>query len=305
MSKIKGQCDYPMFRDHNINIHKQDNVFTLFSPQNALPLLIDSPHSGRRYPADFNYACDQGILQQTEDNHLDILLENAVNYGATFLQCEFPRCYIDVNRAEDDIDAALMAQSDEKYDLNPTSRSNAGYGLVRRLVRPGLPLYNRLLSYDEIQHRLQHYYLSYHNILQQKLDELHYNFGQVWYLNMHSMPASSAHSEDGHPVDFVLGDRHGTTCRRDFLIEIKNFLEQAGYRVSINDPYKGVELIRRHGRPESAKHALQFEINKNLYWNEITQEFLPSFSRLQNLLNNMIEHISTYIEKELVLKAAD
>ncbi len=290
-----------------MSLHKTElpGIYTLFEPtESALPILIDSPHSGRIYPQNFNYACNFKLLQETEDNHLEILLQQAPSYGITLLQCEFPRCYIDVNRAADDIDEALLKNAPD-FPTNPTIRSSAGYGLIRRLVKPGIPVYDHLLDTEEARHRLQHYYSSYHNILQQKLDMLHYNFGQVWYLNMHSMPASSAHTEDGHPVDFVLGDRHGTTCNREFLNLIREFLEYGDYRVSINDPYKGVELIRRHGNPSIGKFSLQFEINKSLYWNEKTQEFLPEAKKLQAALNQMFLFIAEFIEKKLVLKAAD
>lgn len=290
-----------------MSIHKTEmtGVYTLFEPKEySLPLLVDSPHSGRTYPQDFDYACDFKDLQPTEDNHLDILLQSCLLQGATLLQCEFPRCYIDVNRAIDDIDEALFKNL-ENVPINPTPRSSAGYGLIRRLVRPGLPLYDHLLDYQDAQHRIDAYYLNYHNILEQKLDALHYNFGQVWYINMHSMPSSSAHTEDGHPVDFVLGDRHGTTCRKDFIQSLKHYLESLGYRVSLNDPYKGVELIQRHGQPYLGKNALQIEINKNLYWHEKTQEFLPRFKKLESDIALMFSFIAEFVEKELVLKAAD
>ena len=290
-----------------MSVHKTElpEIYTLFEPtESVLPILVDSPHSGRIYPKDFDYSCDFQLLQETEDNHIDVLLQQVPHFGATLLQCEFPRCYVDVNRAEDDIDDALLNEMPD-FPINPTVRSAAGYGLVRRLAKPGIPVHNHLLDIEEVQYRLQHYYLKYHSILQQKFDVLHYNFGQVWYINMHSMPTTSAHTEDGHPVDFVLGDRHGTTCRRDFLYLLKDFLEYSGYRVSINDPYKGVELIQRHGNPQMGRNALQFEIRKSLYWNEKTQEFLPNAKKLERLLNEMFQFVSEFIQKELVLKAAD
>ncbi len=201
----------------SIDKSEMTGVYTLYEPNEyIIPLLIDSPHSGRVYPDDFGYACSFDDLQPTEDNHLEILLQSVPAFGATLLQCEFPRCYIDVNRAADDIDDVLFNKSIDA-PINPTQRSSAGYGLIRRLVKPGLPIYNRLLDFGEAQHRLQHYYFNYHNVLQQKLDDLHYNFGQVFYLNMHSMPTSSFRTEDGHPVDFVLGDRYGTTCNSSMI----------------------------------------------------------------------------------------
>ncbi|MCB9973254.1 MAG: N-formylglutamate amidohydrolase [Rhodospirillales bacterium] len=291
-----------------MEVHKTEiaGICTLLTPVSLpqIPLLIDSPHSGRVYPEDFEFCCDLHTLHSAEDNCLDLLLQNTPQCGATYLQCEFPRSYIDVNRAPDDIDEQLL-QHPPTQPLNPSLRSHAGYGLVRRLVRPGIAVYDRYLTLEEIRHRLEFCYIPYHTTLQQQLDRLYYHFGQVWYLDMHSMPAASAHSQDGHPVDFVLGDRHGTTCRRDFVHALKDFLKYLGYRVALNDPYKGVELIRRYGHPSIGRNALQIEINKNLYWDELTHEILPNFSVLKDHLEQLGFFAAHFIEKELVLKAAD
>ena len=209
-------------------------------------------------------------------------------YAWTLHHDEFPRSYIDVNRAVDDIDPAILDELPQE-PINPTSRSTAGYGLIRRLVRPGLPVYDRALSVTDLNQRVQRYYSSYHNILDANIEKLHYDFGQVFYLNMHSMPDSSAHSEDGHPVDFVLGDRHGTTARRDFVRSIRDLLERQGYSVSLNDPYQGVELITRYSNPAAGYHALQIEINKALYWNEKTQELLPEMAELQKNMRELFD----------------
>ena len=104
----------------------------------SLPVLVDSPHSGRLYPKDFNYSCSHETLQQTEDNHLDFFLSDLPSKRITTLEAQFPRCYLDVNRAVNDIDPALLSEP-WPDDISPTIRSEVGIGLVRRLVRPGMP----------------------------------------------------------------------------------------------------------------------------------------------------------------------
>ena len=119
------------------------------------------------------------------------------------------------------------------------------------------------------------------------------------------MPSSSAKTEDGHPVDFVLGDRHGTTCNRTFMHEIKSFLEQDGYRVALNDPYKGVELIEKFGHPGCGFNALQIEINKALYWDESTQTLHPNHKNIQQTCQKLFDFCTCFIAKQLMPKAAD
>src|SRR3546814_9535152 len=72
-----------------------------------------------------------------------------------------------------------------------------------------------------------------------------------------------------HP-DFVLGDRDGSTSDPAFREFVAAWLRERGYDVSINDPYKGVELVRAFGRPADGRHSLQIEINRKLYMDETT-----------------------------------
>ena len=60
-------------------------------------------------------------------------------------------------------------------------------------------------------------------------------------------------------ADFVLGDRDGTTCEPAFTAVVADTVRGMGYTVAVNDPYKGVEIVRRHGVPAANRHSLQIE----------------------------------------------
>ena len=77
-------------------------------PTGATPLIVDSPHSGRIYPVDFAYSCPLPLLRQAEDSFVDEFAAMAVDAGAAVLMAEFPRSMIDVNRADNDIDPAVI-----------------------------------------------------------------------------------------------------------------------------------------------------------------------------------------------------
>lgn len=288
------------------------DVFTILKPEKALPLVFDSPHSGHRYPEDFDYACDFSVLEQAEDKHVDDLFSHAPQAGATLLLANFPRSYIDPNRAACDVDQTLL---NEQWDgeHNPTSRSDAGIGLIRRLVKPGIPVYKRFLTASEIQNRIEKYHAPYHQALSDLIEEHHYNFGEVWHINCHSMPAGSAYPRQpiglmgrkAKPVDFCLGDRDGTTCDRDFVHGIRDFLKSLGYTVSINDPFKGVELVSRYSDPTRGRHSLQLEINKALYMNEDTGEKSGGYSNLKDDIGKMVSFCADYITARQVPLAAD
>ena len=279
-----------------------------------LPLIFDSPHSGTHYPDDFDYACEFKLLEAAEDKFVDDLFACASQNGAAFLQAHFPRSYIDPNRAIDDIDEDLLAEDwSGPFQTNPSSRSHAGIGLIRRLVRPGIPVYNRALSSEEIIQRIEKYYRPYHAALENLIKDTHYNFGQAWHINCHSMPASSAYPKRGiglvgnraKPVDFVLGDRDGTTCAHSFTLALKDFIKSLGYTVSVNDPFKGVELIEKYSSPAQGYHSLQIEINKTLYMDEETGEKTKNYNTLKSDIEKMIQFISAHIESGLTDLAAD
>lgn len=293
-----------------------ENVYKLAQAENPLPLVFDSPHSGRAYPEDFGYACDFGALQKAEDSYVDHLFERAPEYGAALLCALFPRTYIDPNRAADDIDPELLSDdSQDCHEIRPTPRSHAGNGLVRRLVKAGVPVYDRALPIAEISRRIENYYNPYHACLKALLDEAHYNFGQVWHINCHSMPqnyGAGGGYERPVPVsflhgqpDFVIGDRDGTSCALDFTHSIRDFLKGRGYRVAINNPYRGVELVRRYANPAAGRHSVQLEIGKSLYWDEEKHEPSKNFAALKADIDDLIGFCARYAQANLADMAAD
>lgn len=290
------------------------NIYKIFYPEGTrlLPLVFDSPHSGRNYPENFDFSCPFRLLQKAEDNYVDDLFSDAPKYGATLLCAEFPRTYIDVNRSEGDIDTSMI-RDEWPFPYKTSRRSHAGIGLIRRLLQPGLPVYNRKLYAKEVIGRIENYYRPYHAALRTTMDEAHYNFGQVWHINCHSMPASSATSffpyekttGQNHIPDFVLGNRDGTSCSADFTEFVESCLKDMGYSVAINKPYKGVELVRRYSRPSAGRHSLQIEINKALYWDEASGIKTINYNKLKNDMGSFIKQCADFTESRLVNLAAD
>lgn len=299
-----------------MDLQKPDRTFTLENADAPLPLIIDSAHSGREYPADFRYACPLPDLAKMEDRYVDDLFSAAPDHGAALLHARYARSYIDLNRAIDDIDPRLLGDSwphETRGIIRPTARSDSGIGLICRLTRPGLPVYSRTLSSAEIIHRIEHYYRPYHAALESFIDSAHYRFGAVWHINAHSMPAASAvpkkalklAGREAAPSDFVLGDRDGTTCDREFVHAVRDYLRKQGFKVTINDPYKGVELIRRYARPTRGCHSLQIEINRSLFMDEETGEKGKNYERTKHGIAGLIAYCATFAKQNLQRAAAD
>ena len=71
-----------------------------------------------------------------------------------------------------------------------------------------------------------------------------------------------------------------------------------GYVVAVNDPYKGVELVRAYSDPARGRHSLQVEINKRLYMDEATRgQRTPALPRLQRNLMHLLDAIRDYIHR--------
>ncbi|MGH1377583.1 MAG: N-formylglutamate amidohydrolase [Alphaproteobacteria bacterium] len=292
------------------------NILQIRTPDNALPVIFDSPHSGRSYPKDFNYTCSLSDLRRLEDPYVDDLFSDAPALNAHLLSALFPRSYIDVNRANDDIDDLLFEGTwpQETYgEINPSSRSNSGVGLIGRLIKPGNPIYSSKLTPEEIMNRVKNYYEPYHDTLCTTLNDAYYNHGQFWHINCHSMPSSSAYPRKNitlignkkEPSDIVLGDLDGKTCSREFIYELRQFWLNKGYRVTINDPFKGVELISRYSQPTRGKNSIQIEINRNLYINEDTYEKNNNFDAVKNDCTEMIRLCTHFAKSRLTNIAAD
>ena len=287
-------------------------VYTLKNAAQPSPLVFDSPHSGRTYPADFNYTCDTDMLRRGEDNHVDELLENIPSMGIPLLCSEFPRTYIDTNRALDDIEPEILAEQ-WPGELNPTDRAQAGIGLIRRYIKPGLFVYDRKLYVNEIQQRIENYYKPYHVALEILLNEARAHYGQVWHINWHSMPSlgsvtpfprTGRRMNNGQP-DFVLGDRNGTTCLPEFTRDVRDYLKGLGYGVAVNSPYKGVELVRRYSNPIMGRYSLQIEINKGLYWDERKITKNKNFNALKSDIEKLSQWLIDYTASQTQAIAAD
>lgn len=259
----------------------------------AAPVVFDSPHSGDVYPPDFRPAVPLQLLRGGEDRFVDELIADAPKHGAVLVAARFARTYIDPNRTLVDLDAGLLEEA-WPGPVSPSEHTERGVGLIFREIGDEVPIYDRLLSVAEVERRINLCWRPYHEVLQAALDEAHRRWGAVWHINCHSMTAfGNALSPDpGVPrPDFALGDRDGTSCAPDFTAFVASVLEEMGYSVGLNEPYKGAELVLRHGRPAENRHSLQIEVNRGLYMDSDTLEKNAGFAALSADLGRLAQRI--------------
>lgn len=265
-------------------------IRTVLPVGDPVPLVFDSPHSGSIYPDDFGHTIERMTLRRSEDAHVEELFAPAVQNGATLVHALFPRCYIDPNRNSDDLDLSMI-EGEWEGPVNPTYKTlQRGIGLIWRDMKALGPIYARKLTPAEIRHRIDTCWTPYHNALQDALDGLHQAHGRVLHVNCHSMASMGDRTtEDGEVPrpDFVIGDRDGTTCAPAMTECVVTTLRGLGYSVAVNDPYKGFELVRRHGRPDEGRHSLQIEVNRGLYMDEATLSKTDGFLELEKNLTTL------------------
>ena len=253
------------------------------------PLVFNSPHSGRVYPERFlaMTRLDHLSIRQSEDAWVDELFARAPHLGAPMLRAHFPRAYLDVNREPWELDPTMFVEplSDRFNTTSP--RVAAGLGTLARVVAENKPIYKDRLSLDDARMRIEGIYHPYHAALQTLLSEAIAVFGVAVLIDCHSMPRITRSNDKVSP-DIVLGDRYGTTCAPALIDLAETVFTSAGLKVARNRPYAGGFATRSYGRPQHGVHALQIEISRHLYMNEVTLAKNVGFEAIRSLVERLI-----------------
>ena len=260
------------------------------------PLVLDSPHSGTRYPADFAHACDPLVLRRAEDTHVEKLYDFAPALGAAWIEAYFPRSYLDANRDITELDISMLSgpwPGELPSDPKRLAKVRLGKGLIWRMTDEGVPLYDRQLSVAEVQARIANCWQPYHAAVAQAIDRAHAAHGFSIHLNCHSMPAVAASHATDFPglvhADFVVGNRDHSTSSPALAQLVCEHLRGRGYDVSLNHPYKGVELVRRYGDPNLHRHSIQIEVNRKLYMDEHSLALHDGYEPLKASLRSLLQ----------------
>ena len=259
-------------------------------------LVLDSPHSGTQYPADFGHACALQTLRSAEDTHVEKLYDFAPALGVHWIEAHFPRSYLDANRNTTEVDVTLFDEPwPEPVSTDPKvmGKVRLGKGLVWRTTDEGVPIYERKLSVAEVRKRIADCWQPYHTAVADSVAAAHAANGYSIHINCHSMPAVAARLATDFPgeahADFVVGDRDGTTADPRLSRLVCDHLQGLGYSVAYNHPYKGVELVRRHSDPAANRHSIQLEINRKLYMDEATLALNTGYEPLKDTLRSLVE----------------
>jgi N-formylglutamate amidohydrolase len=252
----------------------------------SMPLVFNSPHSGRRYPDSFLAASrlNKQTIRRSEDTYVDELFLPAAERGAPLLRANFPRAWLDVNREPYELDPRMFSGELPPFANTRSPRAASGLGTIPRIVSESEEIYAAPLPVGEVLARIEAVYRPYHQTLRDLMTRTQAQFGYAILVDCHSMPSAVRSTQVRRRPDFVVGDRHGMSCAATLVDAAMNCLGSAGFVVARNKPYAGGFITEHYGRPRQGLHAIQIEINRGLYMDEQTLEKSHRFRLIQEIL---------------------
>ncbi len=279
-------------------------AFSIDEPVSVMsPAVFASPHSGRLYPKGFLESCTASMmdLRRIEDAYVDRLLADVHLSGAPVICGLVARACLDLNRAESEMDPLMFEDPSPEWFAQRSPRVEAGLGCIPRLAFNGTAIYARRLTRREADGRIEQIYRPYHRALEALLRRAQAMFGQAWLIDCHSMPAETESTT--RSPDIVIGDRFGASCGPGLADHVEALFRARGYTTARNTPYAGGFATLAHGTPAMARHALQIEVRRRLYLDEVTVEPHDGFLTLRRHLSEIAREICDFTRAEVGLNA--
>ncbi|MGR6467954.1 N-formylglutamate amidohydrolase [Rhizobium sp. PAMB 3182] len=278
---------------------RESDLFEVREPETVrVPFVFNSPHSGRHYPEDFlrQTRLDAHSIRRSEDHFVDELFASATDLGAPLLVAHFPRAYLDVNREPYELDPRMFEGKLPAYANINSLRVAGGLGTVPKLVAENMEIYAHRLPVEEALERVERVYKPYHACLRRLIARTHVHFGFGILVDCHSMPGNVRVAGSAIRPDFIIGDRYGTSAAADLSRAAIQILEEMGFSAIRNKPYAGGFITEHYGRPARGLHALQIEINRALYIDEVTLQKRPEFHAVAAAIGAFMERLSEFVD---------
>lgn len=235
-------------------------------PATISPVVVSVPHAGRLYPPEILAAARvaQADLARLEDSWCDLIAAGAVEAGATVVTALWARAVADCNRGEGQMAPGEVAMSLRAQFSAPGRKERAGLGVVPTRLADCGPLWKQPIDQAELQWRLESFHRPYHAALTDALVAARERFGYAVLLDLHSMPSIPV-GQPGHGARIVVGDHFGVTSSAWLVDLVLAAVDRLNKPVSHNQPYAGGHIIRTHGNPGQSIHAVQIEVDRQLY----------------------------------------
>ncbi len=278
-------------------------ILEILEPESiSAPLVFNSPHSGRHYPAVFlaQTRLTGDAIRRSEDCFVDELFSSAVALGAPLLKANFPRAYLDVNREPYELDPKMFDGPIPAHANSQSMRVGGGLGTIPRIVGDGMEIYRHRLPVSEAMSRIETIYKPYHRTLRGLVARAHSRFGHALLVDCHSMPGSVRLGERGIRPDFIVGDRFGTSASKEISQAAIYLLQEQGFVVSHNKPYAGGFITEHYGRPAQGLHAMQIEVNRGLYLHENSLSKSEGYRELKAAIDTFLASFTALVGEHVL-----
>lgn len=230
------------------------------------PIVVSVPHAGRFYPPEVLAAArvPQAMLERLEDSWCDRIASDAQGAGAVVVEALWARAVADCNRGEGQMAPGEVDPSLRQEFSAPGRKERAGLGVVPTRLADCGPLWKRSIDAAGLHWRLESLHRPYHAALASELAGARDRHGHAILIDLHSMPSIPA-GQPGHGARIVVGDRFGSSSAGWLVDLVMKAAERLKVPVTRNQPYAGGHIVRTHGQPDRAIHAVQIEIDRSLY----------------------------------------
>ncbi|MDX2020350.1 MAG: N-formylglutamate amidohydrolase [Deltaproteobacteria bacterium] len=252
------------------------------------PVVVSVPHAGTSTRGFEDALASNLDVRCDADLWVDELYEGSP--AGAFIKANLSRFVCDLNRHPDDVSAHAVPE-------HPAPRNSHGRGFIWEITTEGKAAMARPLSLQEWKRR-QEIHAAYYGALATALDRARSKFGFAVLVDGHSMPSrgKAAHTDPGtERAAIVPGDRQGKTCAAALSRLVQDHFLQSGYGVKFNDPYQGGFITTHHGHPHEQVHAIQIEMRRDLYMNELTfEKQAAGFDRLRFSLEALLRTLDQF-----------
>lgn len=258
----------------------------------ALPFFVTIPHSGENVPefCDWLQSLPEEILMCDVDRYVDILYEpTLVKQRIPLIKTQWHRYAADLNRIPEDVDCTSV-----QGNSNAAGTQDRGFHWV--VTTQNQKLMTKPMSLERHQQLVKMIYEPFHQKVraQYQLFETQ-GAKNVFHLDAHSMPSlgTKMHRDPGeYRADIVISDCKGQSAKQEFVDLVIAGYVRAGFKVRFNWPYFGGRVSELYGNPKQGHHAIQVEMNRALYMDEVSKKIHPTAAAdVQKKIQLALEYI--------------
>lgn len=263
------------------------------------PFFISIPHSGEEVPNEAKWlrGLPEPLLMCDVDRFVDRLYDPVIRkLTLPVVKTRWHRYVVDLNRLPSDVDADSVLGSEK-----PSGKFTTGLHWVK--TTKGERLMPNPITSELHNHLVDQYFEPFHQSVRDQYAQFKAKgYRAVFHLDAHSMPSmgTKAHRDPGERrADVVVSDFEGRSCDSKYKDIVYKAFEETGLKVAYNWPYIGGRVTQTYGHPKLGQHAIQVELNRDLYMNETSKQWIqPAAEQLSARIEQAIEKIYRQLPEE-------